>query len=183
VPQELSRITPTLFILQANEAVHMVGQGRKAMDTARKQACAPMDSPRSVILMGGIEIVYRAVSEDTQGRYSLFESTMSPGKSTPVHVHSKEDELFYVLDGIFNVQVGEQSFEAARGWFGLGPRHVPHSFEAVGTSPATMLVIVTPAGLERFFDELAEQTAVPAFDLDRVRAVFRKYGLQMIEPK
>jgi quercetin dioxygenase-like cupin family protein len=88
-----------------------------------------------------------------------------------------------VLDGEFNFQIGEQSFTAARGEFVLGPRHIPHGFKAVGTSPAKMLMIVSPAGFERFFDELTELTARPPFDFDKVRALFEKYGMQIIEPK
>lgn len=153
------------------------------MKTATQQAGVSTDSPGSVTVLGGVEIIYQAVSEDTGGVYSLFETTYPPGQGPPRHVHSREDESYYVLDGAFDVQVGDQSVTATRGWFGFGPRDVPHSFKAVGTSPGKMLVIVTPAGFERFFDELAELTAVPPFDLDRVRALFEKYGLKMIEPE
>ena len=153
------------------------------MRTAIQQTGASADSPRSVTVLGGIEIVYRAVSEDTDGKYSLFEITVPPDQGPPPHVHTLEDESFYVLDGAFNMQIGEQSFTASRGWFGLGPRHIPHGFKAAGTSPAKMLMMVTPAGFEHFFDELAELTAIPPFDFDRVRALFERYGMQITEPK
>ena len=153
------------------------------MKIAIQQASASADSPRSVTVFGGIEIVYRAVSEDTDGVYSLFEITVQPGQGPPPHVHSREDESWYVLDGVFNFHIGEQSFTAPRGWFGLGPRDIPHGIKAAGTSPAKMLMIVTHAGFERFFDELAELTAIPPFDFDRVRALFEKYGMQITEPK
>ncbi len=153
------------------------------MKTAIQAAAAPGVGPRSVTVFGTIEIIYRAVSEDTDGVYSLFEMIIQPGEGPPMHVHGREDESFYVLDGAFDVQIGDQSFTATRGWFGLGQRDVPHSFKAVGPNPGKMLMIATPAGFERFFDELAELTAVPPFDFDRVRALFEKYGMQIIEPK
>lgn len=152
------------------------------MKTAVQMPDASADSPRSVTVFGGIQIVYRAVGEDTDGVYSLFEVTMQPGQGPPPHVHSQEDESWYVLNGTFNFQIGEQSFAATPGWFGLGPRDIPHGIKAAGTSPARMLMIVTPAGFERFFDELAELTASPPFDFDLVRALFEKYGMQIIEP-
>jgi len=153
------------------------------MKTGTRQASVSVDSPRSVTVLGGIEIVYRAVSEDTEGVYSLFEMTFPPGQGPPPHVHSREDESWYVLDGVVDFQIGEQSFTASRGWFGLGPRGVPHGLKAAGTGPAKMLMIVSPAGFERFFDELAELTAIPPFDFDQVRVLFEKYGMQIIEPK
>lgn len=140
-------------------------------------------APRSVTVLGSIEIVYLAVAEDTGGAYSVFENKMAPGAGPPMHVHTREDEAFYVLDGSFDVQIGERSYAATRGWFGFGPRNVPHAFKATGTAPATMLVIVSPAGFEHFFDDLAEATAVPPYDFDRVRAVFAKHGLEIVEPK
>ncbi len=88
-----------------------------------------------------------------------------------------------MLDGAFDFQIGDQSFTATRGWFGLGPRNIPHALKAAETGPAKMLMIVTPAGFERFFDELAELTAIPPFDFDQVRALFEKYGMKIVEPK
>jgi quercetin dioxygenase-like cupin family protein len=153
------------------------------MKTAVQRGDASADRTRSVTVFGGIEIVYRAVSEDTEGVYSLFEITMLPGQGPPPHVHSREDESWYVVDGVFNFQIGEESFTATPGWFGLGVRDVPHGIKAAGTGPAKMLMIVTPAGFERFFDELAELTGTPPYDFNRVRALFEKYGMQIIEPK
>ena len=153
------------------------------MKTTTQKADVSTDRPRSVTVLGGIDITYRAVDEDTEGVYSLFEITIPPGQGPPTHVHLREDESFYVLDGAFDIHIGEQSFTATRGWFGFGPRHVPHGFKAVGTSPGKMLMIVSPAGFERFFDELAELTAAPPFDFDRVRALFERYGMQIVEPK
>jgi quercetin dioxygenase-like cupin family protein len=153
------------------------------MQTAIHKDNASADSPRSVTVFGSNKVVYLAVSEDTDGAYSLFEATISPDQGVPTHVHSREDESFYVLDGTLNIQIGEQSFTATRGWFGFGLRHIPHGFKATGRSPARMLIIVTPGGFERFFDELADLTASPPFDFDEVRALFEKYGMQIIEPK
>lgn len=153
------------------------------MQVAVNKANITADRPRSVTVLGSNKVVYHAVSEDTEGAYSLFEVTIPPDQAIPTHVHSREDESFYVLDGAFNIQIGEQSFTATRGWFGFGPRHVPHGFKAVGRSPATMLIIVTPGGFERFFDELADLTASPPFHFDKVRALFEKYGMQITEPK
>jgi quercetin dioxygenase-like cupin family protein len=153
------------------------------MKMTTQQTSASADSPRRVTVLGGIKIVYLATSEDTRGEYSLFEITTPPGQGPPPHVHTREDESWYVLDGAFDFQIGDQSFTATRGWFGLGPRNIPHGLKAAGTGPAKMLMIVTPAGFERFFDELAELTGIPPFDFDQVRALFEKYGMKIVEPQ
>ncbi len=153
------------------------------MKMTTQQTSASADSPRRVTVLGGIEIVYLATSEDTDGAYSLFEITTPAGQGPPPHVHTREDESWYVLDGAFDFQIGEQSFTATRGWFGLGPRNVPHALKAAGTAPAKMLMVVTPAGFEQFFDELAELTAIPPYDFDQVQTLFEKYGMKIVEPK
>src|SRR5512139_867599 len=103
------------------------------MRMTTQQASASTDRPRRVTVLGGIKIVYLATSEDTGGAYSLFEITTPPGQGPPPHVHTREDESFYVLDGVYNLQVGEQSFTANRGWFGIGPRNIPHALKVAGT--------------------------------------------------
>ncbi len=146
-----------------------------------RRARAGLSGLKSIPVLDGIEIVYRAVSEDTQGAYSVSEMTFPAGSGPPMHVHAREDEAWYVLDGSFDTQIGDQSYTAGPGWFGIGPRGVPHSLRAGEAGPARMLMYVTPGGFERFFDELASVLAGPPFNLDRIRATFEHHGMHILE--
>jgi mannose-6-phosphate isomerase-like protein (cupin superfamily) len=80
------------------------------------------------------------------------------GGAPPLHVHHREDETFYVLEGKISVLVGEERFEAGPGDFVFGPRGVPHAF-LVRSERAKFLVTFTPAGIERFFADVAVPVA------------------------
>lgn len=153
------------------------------MKTSTQRVVIDPVAAKSVTVFGGIEIVFRAVGEDTKGVYSVFEITFPPGLGPPPHVHTREDESWYVLSGSFDIQIGDETFQATPGWFGLGPRDIPHGITPTGTGPSKMLMIVNPAGFERFFEELAEATPKPPFDFERIRAVFGKHGMKILDGK
>jgi quercetin dioxygenase-like cupin family protein len=87
---------------------------------------------------------------ETGGRFSQFETDDPRGTSTLLHVHRREDETFYVVEGEVTVQVGDQRFHLAAGDFAFAPRDVPHGY-AVRSERARMLVTLCPGGLEELF--------------------------------
>ena len=99
----------------------------------------------------------KASAADTGGRYTLVEITAPAGLQTPLHVHYREDEGFYVLEGSVTIEVGEQTVELGAGEHAIGPRNIPHRF-TVGPEGAHMLWVLTPGG----FDEFVEDVSVPA---------------------
>jgi len=99
----------------------------------------------------------KAAAADTGGRYTLVEITAPPGLQTPLHVHYREDEGFYVLDGTVTIQVGEETVELGPGQHAFGPRDIPHRF-TVGPGGAHMIWVLTPGG----FEDLIEEASVPA---------------------
>jgi mannose-6-phosphate isomerase-like protein (cupin superfamily) len=99
----------------------------------------------------------KASAADTGGRYTLVEITAPPGLQAPLHVHYREDEGFYVLDGTVTVQVDEETVELGPGQHAYGPRDVPHRF-TVGPDGARMLWVLVPGG----FEDLVEAASVPA---------------------
>ena len=153
------------------------------MITTQKTARASTALHRSVRILGDNEVVYLAEHSDTTGAYSLFEMTFQPGMGPPPHIHTREDESWCVLDGVFDFLIGDKTQRAKAGWFGVGPRGVAHAFTALGERPAKMLMFVTPAGFERFFDELAELPCNPTVDFDQFKALSEKYGMQFVEPQ
>ena len=121
--------------------------------------------------------------EQTQGNFSLVEHPIKPrALAAPMHTHRYEDEYTYVLEGEIGVQIGEEARVARPGDLVFKPRGVPHAFWNATDSLARALEIISPAGFERYFAELA-QLFPPAnqgpLDEEAVDAVRDKYGLKM----
>lgn len=93
----------------------------------------------------------KATAAITGGAFGLVESLITPGFSPPLHVHHREDESFYVLEGALTMRCGDRVFDATAGAFVFLPRGVPHTFVVEGESPARMLTWMTPGGGEAFF--------------------------------
>jgi quercetin dioxygenase-like cupin family protein len=128
---------------------------------------------------------WKVKSEDTLGTHSYGEFIVEPGTGPVPHRHSREDESFYILDGQLEFRMGERGerlIVAASESFVFAPRGIPHTFKNVGTTPARVLVIISPAGLERFFAERdALQKELPINDPSyptRDKALSEKYGLE-----
>lgn len=91
-----------------------------------------------------------ADAQETGGRFGLVESLSPKGTEPPRHVHSREDEAFYLLEGEITFYVGEETHEATPGTFVSAPRGVPHSY-TFETEEIRMLVLLAPGGFEEFF--------------------------------
>jgi quercetin dioxygenase-like cupin family protein len=121
--------------------------------------------------------------EDTQGNFALVEHPIGPrALAAPMHTHRYEDEYTYVLEGEVGVQIGEVVLVARPGDLVFKPRGVPHAFWNPADEPARALEIISPAGFEGYFAELAPLFP-PAnegpLDEEAVDTVREKYGLEM----
>ena len=144
---------------------------------------------RTVAVVGD---VYRflATGEDTNGRYALWEAIVPPGGGPPPHVHSREEEGFFVLEGEITFTVNGERIVAKAGTFANMQVGTPHSFKNESDRPAKMLLSVAPAGLEQMFFEvgvpLAEgvTTAQPPTkdEIEKLLAVAPKYGIEISLP-
>jgi mannose-6-phosphate isomerase-like protein (cupin superfamily) len=117
---------------------------------------------------------------DTGGRYSLIEDVTPAGAGTALHVHHREDEGFYVVEGDYLFEASGQRFEVHTGDFVFVPKDTPHRFLNIGQSSGTMLLTLEPGGLEIFFEELAAIPGPP--DPGLLAPVFEKYGLELLGP-
>jgi mannose-6-phosphate isomerase-like protein (cupin superfamily) len=121
----------------------------------------------------------------TDGAFALIEHPLAPrGLGSPLHRHSREDEYSYVLEGRVGVQLGDEVVEAGPGELVSKPRGQWHAFWNPGEEPARLLEVISPAGFEEYFRELApilapvrEGTGPP--DVAALAAVWEKYGLEM----
>src|SRR5687768_2493200 len=102
--------------------------------------------------------VYRflATGDITNGKYALWEAVIPPGGGPPSHVHSREEEGFYVLEGELIFHVAVERIVAWDGTYANMPVRTPHSFRNESDRPARMLISVAPAGLERMFFEVGQ---------------------------
>jgi quercetin dioxygenase-like cupin family protein len=118
---------------------------------------------------------------------AIVEITNPPGFAGPLHVHHREDEAFWILDGDVTFEVGDFTIEARVGDYVFGPRGIPHRY-TVGDAGARMLFIFTPGGFEEFIratSEPAVSRTVPtpsaeAPDLERIAAIARTYGSELL---
>lgn len=143
---------------------------------------------RSLWVAGDL-ITFKLVGEDTGGAFVLGENVSRPGGGPPPHIHHREDETFYVLRGEYEFLVGGRRIRAGAGSVVYGPKGIPHTFENVGTEPGRMLALVTPAGIEGFFEEVGEEatdaSSPPRFgpeEIERLLAAAPRYGIEMLPP-
>lgn len=107
--------------------------------------------------VGGL-LTFKARSEQSGGTLTAFENTIAPGEGPPLHTHDVENESWYVLEGRLRFKLGEDLRDAPAGSFVFVPHGVPHCFQNVGDTPAKILVLFTPGGMEAFFDRFATLT-------------------------
>lgn len=139
----------------------------------------------------GALMTFLATGEDTQGQFALIEAVGRKGNVPPPHIHHREDEIFYVLEGELAVSVGGRTIKAVPGTMVFLPRNVQHSF-TIESEQARMLVLLTPAGFEGWFKELSvpapamtlpPATEVAYEDVQRMLEVAPRYGLEFVSPE
>lgn len=99
-------------------------------------------------------MTFLATGEDTNGQFALIEATARRDNVPPPHIHHREDEIFYLLEGEIVVSVGDRTIKATPGSVVFLPREVRHSF-TIESEESRMLILVTPAGLEGWFKEFS----------------------------
>src|SRR5829696_2967538 len=106
---------------------------------------------------GGLAVI-KATAAQTGGQMAIIEVTEPPGAEAPLHVHHREDEGFWLLEGSATFEVGDTTIEAEAGDYLFGPRDIPHGY-TVGAAGCRMLFIMTPGGFEEFIIETSEPAA------------------------
>lgn len=114
----------------------------------------PIDEATTQAVLGG-SITVRLRAEQTDGRLGLVEQVVPGGYPGPaMHVHPEFDETFYVIEGTLAFRVGDHAYEASAGTVAFVPRGTPHTFANTSEEPSRSLVLATPGGFERYFEEL-----------------------------
>jgi quercetin dioxygenase-like cupin family protein len=120
--------------------------------------------------LGG-SVVFKVRGDETNRELTALVATNAPGTGPPLHTHANQDELMLVTQGTFRFQIGDESREAGVGAVAFIPRGLAHTWQVVGEESGTMFIVFSPAGMERFFERMAEYAGDP-----RVLEAFRRIG-------
>lgn len=136
----------------------------------------------------GDRYTFLVTGAESDGAYFIMEAIVQPGGGPPPHIHHREQEAFYVLEGTLDIQMGDQVVQASAGDFVHIPIGTVHSFRNSGDGVARQLVIFSPGGLEHFFEETLEvvkdRSAPNPENIDAVVARYveaaPRYGLEFV---
>ena len=104
----------------------------------------------------GDRYTFLVTGAQTNGGYFIMEAIIPPGGGPPLHIHHREEESFYLLEGILDITLGEKKVKATTGDFVQIPRGTVHAFLNAGSTTARMLLFFSPAGMEKYFEEVLE---------------------------
>lgn len=127
------------------------------------------------------EAIIKADTAGTGGSIALIDIAIGPKQGPPLHVHAREDEMWYVLEGDLRFRADDQILEGPAGSFVFVPRGTRHCFQNTGDGRARVLILFTPSGMERFFEEHAALPPGPV-DPDAYRAIARANWMEVVGP-
>ena len=130
--------------------------------------------------LGSIGVRFMIDGPEAGERLSLVEHPMSPrALAAPLHLHTREDEHSFVLQGRMGALLGDEVVEAGPGELVFKPRNQWHTFWNAGDEQCRILEIISPAGFERFFQELVDMGGVAQADPEAFAQLRERYGLEM----
>jgi quercetin dioxygenase-like cupin family protein len=148
------------------------------MQTVAPRVLGPNQGERVHLLALGVRFMIDG--ETTGGAFSLVEHPLPPrGLGAPLHTHRNEDEYSYVLEGRVSIQLGDEVLEAGPGDLVFKRRGEQHAFWNAGDEPARLLEIISPAGFENYFRELAPLLIATERDEAAMGEVVRRYELEI----
>jgi mannose-6-phosphate isomerase-like protein (cupin superfamily) len=139
--------------------------------------------PGKSVGLGKYDIMVKVSGDDTGGEFALLEVPAGPNAGPPLHMHHVENELFWVLEGELDVQVGTEIIRLTPGSCAYAPRLIPHTWQAVGERDVRFLTLAEPAGhLEAFMRALTRLRQSGPLDPASTKALFEKYDMEVIGP-
>ena len=116
----------------------------------------------------------------TGGRYTVLEQVTPPGWGPPRHIHSREDEIFYILEGTYDLHVGDEHRTVSAGASAVLPRNVPHGFRNAASTPSRLLCVIAPGGLEEYLLAVAKCSWPP--NPAQLVELARPFGVTLLPP-
>ena len=150
------------------------------MSTSAPAILQPSEGP-SMRIFGNIDFIVKVSSEQSGGEFTLLYNTNPAGTFLPPHIHSKEDETFYVLDGEYEFYVAGKVLKAGPGSTVFAPRGIAHAFKVVSETAGHVLVMATPGGFEKCVEEMSKLPLDPP-DMPAVMQTCARYGIEFLPP-
>lgn len=155
------------------------------METQNRYSLAPGKSRGGdpILLRNKDSVSIKVSGSQTEGRIAIVEGLVSPGAGPILHLHHSQNETWYVLNGDFMFQVGDQKFRVQPGATVFGPCGVPHAFRCVSKAQGKMLLAFDPAGqIEAFFTEIAKPGVEAGAGRHDEKDILRRYGMEFLGP-
>jgi mannose-6-phosphate isomerase-like protein (cupin superfamily) len=144
----------------------------------KARVLGPLDGKSG--FLGSIGVRFMIDGAESDDRFSLVEHPMGPrALAAPLHRHAREDEYSFILSGSVGALLGDEVVIGKAGDLIFKPRNQWHTFWNAGEEPARLLEIISPAGFERFFEELVELGGVSSADPSKLADLCGRYGLEM----
>jgi len=130
----------------------------------------------------GRDLIFKVTGEDTGGAFDYFIVEVAPKGGPPFHVHHEQEETIHVLKGRYKVRIGDEIFSCEEGGFAYLPSGIPHAFLNLTDEPGEIIVVYTPGGGHRFYEELGPMSRRGSPDQKAVSALFEEYGMTLLGP-
>lgn len=127
----------------------------------------------------GRDLIFKVTGEDTGGAFDYFIVQVAPHGGPPLHVHHKQEETIHVLKGRFKIRIGDEIFYVEEGGFAYMPSQVPHAFLNLTGEQAEVIVVYTPGGGHKFYEELGPASRGGA-DHKTIAAIFERHGMTLL---
>ncbi len=137
--------------------------------------------PGAGTFLESLRVTHKLTTGQTDGSCYLFESTFDPGMGNRLHVHGREDEIGYVIEGTLEIRLGGEAQVLETGGLARLPRGIPHAIRNPSTEPSRYLFIAVPAGLDRWFDAVVRAEQDGPLGDDAFRELSRQFGLEWLE--
>jgi|SRR5579871_2440143 len=132
--------------------------------------------------LGSIDVVFKLAGAQTGGRLSIVEHPFPVGAIVPPHTHTREDEYSIVLEGEIGFRSGDEEVVLGAGGYVVKPRGEVHTMWNAGDTPARMIEIIAPAGLEDYFSHLAALIDPGPPETSRIAQLSSDYGISYAQP-
>ena len=128
----------------------------------------------------GRDLIFKVTGEDTGGAFDYFIVEVAPHGGPPLHVHHNQEETIHVLKGRYKIRIGDEIFYCQEGGFAYLPSKVPHAFLNLTDEPGEIVVVYTPGGGHKFYEELGPISRNGSADRNAIAEVFAKYGMTLM---
>ena len=146
--------------------------------TSQHPVAVQRDSGRELTSLG---VTHKLTSGQTGGAYYLCEAVFGPESGSPFHIHHREDEGIFVLEGMIEVRLANEKLLVAAGGVVHLPRKIPHALYNPLKTDLKIMVHAIPGGLENYFDEIESTLQSGPLARETFLNISRKYGLEWLE--